>query len=308
MNILITGIGGFVGSNLANTLKNRGDNVVGIIRDVLPSEWLDDALDGTTLIRGDIRNFDILKRVIGHYDIDQIYHIAASAQVKQAYKYPIEVYESNVMGVVNVLEACRQVGHDDKKVVLLNTDKTYGEKLKAIETDAYQPSEPYATSKCCQGFIAKSYAYTYDMNVKIVHSINIFGYDPFNSRLISNVVKACIRGEKPVIYTNDKSIREYVYIDDTINGLIDVMNNREDHDVYHIHTGWVANQKDIVLQIARYFNTDCEHKDEHIPHQIQEDTLDSIHWDWKPKYTFDNALKETIDKFIQYKDDWNKKE
>ncbi|GAH26504.1 unnamed protein product, partial [marine sediment metagenome] len=125
--------------------------------------------------------------------------------------------EGDVMGTTAVLEACRQL--EVERVLIMNTDKVYGEKLGATVEDPYQPGEPYATSKSCQGFIAWSYMDTYDMDVVIPHSCNAFGYDPYSSRIFPNTIKACMRGEQPLIFENDSSIREYVYIDDLVGAL-----------------------------------------------------------------------------------------
>lgn len=303
-NILVTGISGFVGSHFANRLKKE-NTVVGIVRDYIPSKWSDEAFEGITLIHGDVRNFGLLKRVINHYNINQIYHIAAAAQVKEAHKNPINFYESNVMGTVNVLEACRQIAKSkDIKILIFNTDKVYGEKLNAIETDRYQPSEPYATSKCCQGFIAKSYRYTYGMNIVISSCCNIYGYDPFNSRLISNTVKACLRDEHPIIFTNDTSIREYIYIDDVVNAVTRIMNRECKHDTYNIHTGYIYNQKEIIMKICDMLNTSPVYKEGSLPVQIQKQTMASVNWDWKPGITFEEGLKHTIALFKKYNTDW----
>ncbi len=313
-NILITGISGFVGSHLVQWLKNESgngnNNIIGIVRDSISSMWLDKALDNIILVKGDIRDYDLVSRVINHYDIDQIYHIASFANVKQAWKDPRLVYSSNVMGTINVLEAARQINKDGIKILVMQTDKVYGEKIGAIETDPYIESEPYATSKICQGFIAKSYIKTYGMNIVMPSSCNIFGYDPFNSRLIGNVIKDCIRGNKPVIWTNDKSVREYVYIDDVVDALVKIMNMKKEHSysTYNIYTGWIFNQKEIVEKIASKFNIEPEYNENaHIQYQIQEETMKSIHWNWKPFYTFDKAIDETIEKFELYEDDWNKR-
>lgn len=314
-NILITGIGGFVGSHLVNYLKQRGDNnIVGIIRDQIPSMWLDEALDNVVLVQGDIRNFGLLKRVIGHYSIDQIYHFAASAQVKEAWKDPIGVFQTNVIGTVNLLEAVRKIdngnnGNGNKiRVLIFNTDKIYGEKLNATEDDCYEASEPYATSKCCQGLIGLSYKKTYDMNVVMTSCCNIFGYDPFNSRLIPNVVKQCILGQSPIVYTNDRSIREYIFIDDVVDAVTRIMNKENMWNIYNISTGYVFNQKDVIARILEHFpDISPTLKDGQLPIQIQEETMSSLHWDWKPSVGFDEGLKKTIEQFEYYEDDWNKR-
>lgn len=324
-NVLITGVTGFVGSHLAKKLTETGsgENVVGLVRDSIPSMWLDEVLEDVTLVQGDIRNFELLERLISHYEINQVYHLGAAAQVKSAFRDPINVYESNIMGTVNVLEACRLVnrnglinGNDeiDKKnrikILIMQTDKIYGEKLNATEDDCYRSSEPYATSKVCQAMVAKSYNYTYGLNIIMPSFCNIFGLDLYNSRLIPNVIKQCIRGLQPVVWSNDKSIREYIYISDVVDSLISLMDFHFDnkHLTYNVSTGWVYNQKNIIEKIANKFNIECLYDEVSIVKQIQDETMVSIRDDWKfePSITFDDAIQETIELFKEYEDDWNK--
>lgn len=313
-NVLITGMNGFIGSHLSELVKSKNDNVIAIVRDSLPSLWLSKVYKNVTIIQGDIRNYNLVKRVINHYDVNQVYHLASFANVKQAYKDPFEVYTSNINGTLNILEACRTIesfNKNDGKIVVLNTDKVYGEKMDAIETDVYCHSEPYATSKCCQGFMVKSYQYTYDINIKMAHSCNVFGYDLFNSRLVSNIIKNCMVEKSPVIFTNDNSIREYVYVEDTVNALYRIMNSENLKDTYNINTGWIYNQKDLILKIIENYNelmqTNIIPKYEigNIPIQIQNESMSSINWDWKPKWDINDALKTTISKFFEYRKDLN---
>lgn len=315
-NVLITGIGGFVGSNLANLIKTRGSNVIGILRDHIPSDWISNALTGCTIINGDIKNKDLVRRVIEHYDINQIYHIAAAANVKQAHHNPYEVFETNVMGTASILEAARlskKFNFDNPKmgnIVILNTDKVYGEKMNATENDTYETSEPYATSKCCQGFMAQTYRSTYDMNIKVAHSCNIFGFDPFNNRLIPNVIKKLVKGESPIIYTNDNSIREYIFVNDVVEALFLLMSDTYDKLRYNIRTGYIYNQKEIIEMILKYWN-DINfdnitpiYEEGNIPKQIQNESMSTINWDWTPTWSFEEAIKETVDLMMIYKFDY----
>lgn len=311
-NVLITGIGGFVGSHLANTLKNRGCKVIGIVRDMIPSDWLMDAFNGCTILNGDIRNRDFMKRIIKHYQIEYVYHLASFAYVKQARNLAYEAFDTNVMGTLSILEACKNNKNFEKgngNIIVLNTDKVYGEKMNAVESDNYDWSEPYATSKSCQGFLAKTYGEVYDMNIKVAHSCNIFGYDPFNDRLIPNTIKACIRGRKPVIYTNDKSIREYVFINDAVDAIYSLSSDVYDKDSYNISTGYIFNQEDIVNQIIKYYN-DINFEniipsfiEGNLPKQIQNESMKSVNWSWHPSWKFEDGLHETIDNFMIYKTD-----
>lgn len=297
MAIFITGVTGFVGSHLANALKKE-DHVVGLVHDCKTNAWLEEALDGIVKVVADIRDFHSLMRIINQYDVSQCYHIAARASVKQAYKDPLNTYDINVMGTVALLEACRQL--NVKKVLLLETDKVYGEKLNATVTDPYHPSEPYATSKMCQGFIARSYIETYGMNIVIPHSCNAFGYDPFSSRIFPNTIKSCFRGQSPIIFTNDKSVREYVYVEDLVDALLTLMKG-DYNGPYNIATGWVCNQKEIVMKILRHFpSLEPAYVTGNLPPQIQEETMKITRWEWKPKITFDESIKLTIDAFRRY--------
>lgn len=313
-NVLITGIGGFVGSHVANTLKDRNSKIIGIMRDTIPSDWLSDALFGCTILNGDIRNRDFMRRVIKHYDINVVYHLASFANVKQAKNLVYETFNTNVMGTLSLLEACKSSGRFEKgdgKIIVLNTDKVYGEKLEATEEDKYDWSEPYATSKSCQGFISKMFRTNYDLDVKVAHSCNIFGYDAFNDRLVPNTIKNCIKGKSPVIYNNDNSIREYIYIEDLVDALYLLTSDYNSKDSYNISTGYIYNQKEIVLKIIEYYNDinfeslTPVYVDGKLPKQIQNESMKSVNWNWSPQWTFDDGIRETVDNFLIYRNDWN---
>lgn len=300
--ILVTGASGLIGSHLVSELK-KDHEVVSLIHNCPVGEWQKEALKDTIKVKGDVRDFLGLKHIMARHYVDRVIHLAAIAQVKSAFKDPLSVYDVNVMGAVAVLEASRQL--EVERVLVLNTDKVYGEKLGATVEDPYQPSEPYATSKICQGFIAWSYMDTYGLDVVIPHSCNAFGYDPFSSRIFPNTIKACLRGEKPLIFTNDKSIREYIYIDDLVGALRQLLlDPKLKPGPYNISTGWVKNQEDIVREVLKHFpNTRPEYVRAKLPRQIQEQTMKTS-WSWNPEWSFDDALDRTIADFDRYREDW----
>jgi len=299
--ILVTGANGFIGSHLVADLKNY-HKVISLIHDLKPGRWLQEALEGTTVVQGDVRNFRLLTRIINQYDVDSIYHLAARANVKQAYRDPLNVYDINVMGTVALLEASRQ--QEVEKICILLTDKCFGEKMNAIVDSPLQPSEPYATSKICQRLIAESYTKTYEMNIVIPHACNIFGLDLYSNRIFPNTIKKAIRGESPLIFTNDYSIREYIYIEDLIRALRLLMEGRY-HGPYNIATGWVYNQREIVLKILEHFpDLEPKYVEAKLPPQIQRQTLKITRWTWEPWWTFDKAVEETIERYRQYREDW----
>lgn len=302
-NILVTGANGFIGSHLVNKLK-KDNKVVSLVYDTMMGDWQRDALEGTYQARADIRDMAALREILSRFEINQVYHTAAISLVKTAHRDPMSVYAVNAMGTVALLEACRTVGTD--RILVMNTDKVYGEGLDATEDRRYQFSEPYGTSKACQGFIAKSHMETYGMNIVMSHCCNVFGYDPFSNRIVPNVVKKCLRGQSPWIFTNDDSIREYVYVEDKVAAIESLMNDETKRGSYNISTGWVYNQKDIVLKILEHFDgLEPEYVESDLPAQIKEQSLKSVKWDWTPSWKFEDALKATIDGFKKYENDWN---
>ncbi|MHA1908836.1 MAG: NAD-dependent epimerase/dehydratase family protein, partial [Candidatus Thorarchaeota archaeon] len=181
----------------------------------------------------------------------------------------------------------------------------YGEGLDATEDKPYQHSEPYATSKICQGYAVLSYIDTYDMNIVMSHSCNIFGYDPMSNRIMPNVIKKCLQGKSPLIFTNDETIREYVYVDDALSAFQELMDDDKYIGSHNISTGWVYNQKDIVLEILKQFSgLEPKYMKADLPAQIEVQSLKSNRWEWKPSFTFESAIAATIDGFKKYKTDW----
>ncbi|MFW9810816.1 MAG: NAD-dependent epimerase/dehydratase family protein, partial [Candidatus Thorarchaeota archaeon] len=153
---------------------------------------------------------------------------------------------------------------------------------------------------------ANSHMETYGMNIVMSHCCNVFGYDPFSNRIIPNVVKKCLQGKSPLIFTNDDSIREYVYVEDKVNAIQQLMNDHSKKGSFNISTGWVFNQKEIVLKILEFFEgIEPEYVESKLPAQIKKQSLKSVRWDWKPSWNFEDALEKTIEGFKKYRNDWS---
>ncbi|MHA1903102.1 MAG: NAD-dependent epimerase/dehydratase family protein [Candidatus Thorarchaeota archaeon] len=301
-NILVTGANGFVGSHLVERLK-KNNKVVSLVHNCILGSWQENALRDTKQIDCDIRDINKLREIFARYEIDTVYHTAAISLVKTAFRDPLSVYDVNIMGTVAVLEGCRQVGVD--RILIMNTDKVFGEGLESTEDKPYTHSEPYATSKCAQGLVALSFMDTYGLDIVMSHSCNIFGYDPYSNRIFPNVIKTCLKGKNPLIFTNDDTTREYVFVEDILDALIELASNTKYKGPYNISTNWVFNQKDIVLKILEHFESlEPKYVEGKLPQQIQEQSLSSIRWDWKPKVSFEDSISETIARFKKYRDDW----
>lgn len=251
-NILISGINGFVGSNLALNELKHGNKVIGIVRD-LNDKSQRDILDRCTIIRGDISNQNLIKRILSDYEIDLVYHVAASSIVRIANKNPYDCYLSNVVGTINVLEAVRSIGKNIK-VVMASSDKAYGthDKLPYTEDMKLQPDDPYSTSKACADLIGQSYFKTYGLNINIIRCANIYGYRDMNlSRIIPNTILRICRVEKPQIYSGVLNYkREFMFIEDVCNAYHILSEKGEPGEIYNIGDSECYTVEQIVALIS----------------------------------------------------------
>ncbi len=109
-----------------------------------------------------------------------------------------------------------------------------------------------------------------------------------------------------ITFTNDDSIREYVYVEDKVAAIESLVNDYDKRGSFNISTGWVFNQKDIVLNILENFDgLEPKYVEADVPDQIEQQSLSSIKWDWKPSWKFDDGIKATMEGFKKYSRNWN---
>ena len=223
-NIFITGVAGFVGSNLAKNLEKCGAHVIGLtknkkINSLLFYEKIDKKID---LIFGDITDKELLKSIFLKYKIEICFHLAAQVEVGNANKYPFHTWETNVRGTYTLLEVLRENKNIIKSIVVASTDKVYGEypikKLPYKEDYELKAEFPYDTSKACADMIAKSYSSKlFKLPILITRFANIYGPGQLNfTALIPDAIRACLLNKKFIARGDGQSIRDFVYIDDIV--------------------------------------------------------------------------------------------
>ncbi len=214
----VTGGTGLVGSWLVRRLLDVGADVVCLVRDWIPQSELvrTKTIEKVKIVRGDIRDRDTLERTLGEYEVDTVIHLAAQTIVTIANRNPISTFESNIAGTWNVLETCRR-SPKVKQIVLASSDKAYGDQdnLPYREDTPLQGQHPYDVSKSCADLIARTYAVTYGLPVIITRCGNFYGGGDLNwNRIIPGTIRSVLRGQKPVIRSNGKYIRDYFYAED----------------------------------------------------------------------------------------------
>ena len=215
--VFITGGTGFIGTYLVDELVRNGAEVYCLVLEMPKnSNFSKFGLEKkTNLVFGSVLDFELINLSLRKYEIDCVYHLAAQPLVQIALKSPLETLKINLLGSLNVLEACRVNGV--KSVVVASSDKAYGshDKLPYDESFALQGEYPYDVSKSCTDLLAQSYGKTYGMNIGISRSSNVYGGGDLNfDRIVPETIKHILFNEPILIRSDGKFIREFFYVKD----------------------------------------------------------------------------------------------
>lgn len=217
-SVLVTGATGLVGSWLTRRLVEAGADVVCLVRDWVPQSELvrKRTIDQVKVVRGDVRDRDLLERALGEYETSTVIHLAAQTIVGIANRNPISTFESNIQGTWNLLEACRR-SPGVRSIVIASSDKAYGdqEQLPYGEDTPLEGRHPYDVSKSCADLIAQTYAQTYGLPVAVTRCGNFYGGGDLNwNRIVPGTIRSVLRGERPVIRSDGQYVRDYFYVED----------------------------------------------------------------------------------------------
>jgi len=216
--VLVTGSTGMLGGWLVPRLYAMGASIVCLVRDWVPQCELLRAgiVERVTVVRGEVEDRELLERVLGEYEVQTVFHLAAQTIVSIANRNPLSTFETNVRGTWNVLEACRR-SPKVASIVVASSDKAYGDQpaLPYSEDMPLQGRHPYDVSKSCADLIAQAYATTYRLPVAITRCGNFYGGGDLNwNRVVPGTIRSVIRGDRPVIRSDGKYMRDYFYIED----------------------------------------------------------------------------------------------
>jgi CDP-glucose 4,6-dehydratase len=308
VNILVTGGNGFLGSWLCNRLSNK-EKVFALYNEEINGSILDK--ESVTVIKGDVKDFEFVKKSIEENNIDLCVHLAAQTIVAKANNDPLPTLATNIIGTYNILEASRLLG---KKVILASSDKAYGnqEILPYKEGTPLQGNHPYDVSKSCADLIAQAYYNTYKTPIVVTRLANIFGGGDMNiNRVVPDTCIALAKGEKPVIRSDGSPIRQYIYVEDAVNGYIKIIEkmlkgNEIDGMVFNLGSSEPMSVYKFVKMMMDLANMKEEPeiqrgdmKGEIHSQYLSSDLAHEI-LGWEPKFDLGMSLKKTIDWYKEY--------
>ncbi len=313
--VLVTGCTGLLGAQLCATLVARGARVIGLVRDQVASGQL--FTSGTaqriTIVNGDIRDQELLERVLNNYEVKTVFHLAAQAIVGAANRNPVETFDSNIKGTWTVLEAARRVPGVEQ-IVTASSDKAYGvhEELPYTEDAPLQGTHPYDVSKSCADLIAQTYAHTYQSPVCIARCGNLYGGGDLHwNRLVPGTIRAAIDGSEPLIRSDGSMTRDYIYVQDGVNAYLTLAQRMSEDASLNGQAFNFGNNSPLsvlelvqeILQVAG--RTDLQPRilnqaNNEIPAQYLDSSRAMRVLGWEPQYTLQDGLRATLDWYRSY--------
>jgi len=310
----ITGATGLLGGWLVKNLVNSGADIVCLVRDWAPHSVFthSNLSERVNVVRGDICDRQLIERILGEYEINTVFHLAAQTIVGIANRNPISTLESNIRGTWTLLEACRR-SPTIRCIISASSDKAYGDQLVLpyTETTPLQGTFPYDVSKSCADLIAQSYAATYKLPVAITRCGNFYGGGDLNwNRIVPGTIRSILRQQQPVIRSNGKFIRDYFYIEDGVAAYVllaeKLIQNQEfAGQAFNFSNETPISVIDIVQRILKAMNSKLTPTILNEPvNEIHEQYLDSgkarHELGWQPSFSLDDGLNNTIDWYREY--------
>jgi len=310
----VTGGTGLVGSWLVRRLVETGADVVCLVRDWVPQSELvrTGLIEKVKVVRGDIRDREVMERVLGEYEIDSVIHLAAQTIVTIANRNPISTFETNIAGTWNLLEACRR-SPKVKQIVIASSDKAYGDQeiLPYDENTPLQGQHPYDVSKSAADLIAATYAKSFDLPVVITRCGNFYGGGDLNwNRIIPGTIRSITRGQNPVIRSDGEYIRDYFYVEDGAAAYMLLAEQLAAHpelkgQAFNFSNEIQVTVREIVEHILRLMKSDLKpgirnEVQNEIRHQYLSAEKARRVLNWHPLFRLDEGLARTIEWYREF--------
>ena len=248
--ILLTGAAGFIGSNVASALLERGDLVVGIdnlndyydparkranlqeVRETAPD------VDRFVFRLVDVRDVDRVEALYGEYRFDAVIHLAAMAGVRASIEEPRLYFDVNLGGTLNLLEA--GLRHGRPTFVFASTSSAYGrtEVIPFVETDhADRPLAPYPASKRAAELLGYSYFHLFEQDFTALRFFTVYGPRGRPDMMAYKVLDNIFTDREVPLYNGGRMHRDWTYVDDIVQGVISAADHRLGYEIINLGRG-----------------------------------------------------------------------
>ncbi|MGX2960680.1 dTDP-glucose 4,6-dehydratase [Peribacillus sp. JNUCC 23] len=317
MNLFVTGGAGFIGSNFVHYILDTYSDYKVVNYDLLTYAGNLENLKSLEnnpnykFIKGDINNRELVDHLVKEHEIDVLVNFAAESHVDRSITEPDLFVKSNVLGTQSLLETAK--ANNLKKYVQVSTDEVYGT-LGAegyfTEETPLTPNSPYSASKAGGDLLVRSYFETYGMNVNITRCSNNYGPYHFPEKLIPLMVTNALEGKDLPIYGDGKNVRDWLHVKDHCAAIDLVIHKGKPGEVYNVGGHNERTNNEIVhlivekLDVSKGLITYVEDRLGHDRRYAIDPKKLIYELGWKPQYTFDTGIVETIQWYIDNQEWW----
>ena len=305
MNILVTGGCGFIGSNFIRYVLGKRPSVRIFNIDKLtyagnPANLRDIESDSRYhFIHGDICDSVLVKDLVRREMITTIVHFAAESHVDRSISDASDFIRTNVLGTFTLLEAALSEHID--RFIHISTDEVYGSTNEGsfTESDPLNPSSPYSSSKAASDLIARSYFITHGLPVIITRCTNNYGPFQYPEKLIPLFITNLLEGKNIPVYGTGTNVRDWIHVLDHCRAIDCILENGTPGEIYNIGGDNERSNIEITSMILDALGKDescIEYVKDRLGHDFRY-SLDSSKLKslgWKPEYSFDQGLHETV--------------
>ena len=302
--IFITGAAGFIGSNFAHYLAQKGFDDIVILDNLTYAGDLENLYDlEFPVVKVDISNEYLLAQVFKKYNPRFIFHFAAESHVDNSINDVYPFVDTNIIGTINLLNL--SLKYDVEKFHHISTDEVYGalgyDDPPFTETTPYDPQNPYSASKAASDHFVTAFYNTYGLPVVITNCSNNYGPRQHREKLIPKTITNIMEGKKIPVYGQGQNIRDWIYVEDHCRAILDVWYGGAIGEKYNIGGECEVKNIDLVKTIIRLMGASedlIEFVDDRPGHDLRyaidnAKIIKTIHW--HPKYTLEEGLLKTID-------------
>ena len=303
--VIVTGAGGFIASHLVERLVSLQAEVTCFVRYTSLNNWgfLDKLpeKDLLNIISADLKDSDAVRKAVKDQEI--IFHLAAAVSIPHSYEFPREHLQTNIMGTFNVLQAAKE--YDIKKLVHISSSEVYGTavKIPINESHPLQGQSPYSATKIAADKLAESFYLSFDVPVAIARPFNTFGPRQSARAIIPTIITQALSGSKVVI-GNDKPTRDFSYVQNTVDGLIDIaQSDKSIGEVINLGSGIEISIGELAKKILSLIDKNIKLVQEkkrfrpmksEVMRLVADNSKAKKLLGWKPRISFEEGMKMTI--------------
>ena len=317
--VIVTGGLGFIGSNLIELLLKKNFYVINLDKVSYSSNFYNvkdfKKNKNYKFIKCDILNKKKISDILEKYKPIALFNLAAESHVDRSIDSPYPFIKNNILGVFNLLEKIKIYSKKNKKFkfIHISTDEVYGDILKGrtSENYPYKPSSPYAASKASSDHLVFSYFATYDLPIIVTNCSNNYGPRQHPEKLIPKIIYNIINNKDLPIYGDGKNSREWIYVKDHCEALMQVYKKGKKGEFYNIGSNENIDNLSICSKLFKTFkkiNFESKSKIKFVKDRPGHDRRYALNSNkiiknlkWKRKTNINDGLYKTVKWYIENK-------